>query len=171
LNLLVYGRGLRIADAVSINWYRIRCERWTDTLLAFLGPSAGEGGYGFQPGRVRRLAASLRAQESASGPNMAKSLLLATLQTAYFRPLFPVTFSPDWNRQIAVSVVACFPPHVFDSTGQLISPQQLWMWNSSSDNRGRLELAPRNEAVAPIDPGHGQATSPDMRLARRFDLY
>lgn len=170
LNLMVYGYGLRVEEAVALNRMRIRNERWNDTLLSLLGPAAGKAEWAFQPRRVRSLAMALRQQEFAGGTNLAKSLLLATLAAAYQRP--PTTAAPhaELNRRIACSVVACFPPHVFDATGLPTSVQQLWLLQSTSDTQGRLDVAQPCEPVSsddynafPAPPGNGDQH-------RRFDL-
>lgn len=170
LNLMVYGYGLRVEEAVALNRLRVRNERWTDTLLSLLGPTAAKAEWAFQPERVRRLSTSLRQQETAGGINLAKSLLLVTLAAAYQR--YPTITTPhaELNRRIACSIIACFPPHVFNATGQLTSVQQLWLLQPSSDNQGRLDVAiPRkpgdmnDQRVFPFPPGNSDPH-------RRFDL-
>jgi hypothetical protein len=63
----------------------------------------------------------------------------------------------ELNRQIASSILACFPPQFFDATGQLMSVQQLWLMQSLADVQGRREVTPRSAAKDPAPH-------------RRFDL-
>jgi hypothetical protein len=138
LNLMVYGYGMRVEDAVTLNRLRIRNELWSDTLLSLLGPAAAQPDWSVQPERVRQLALSFRQHEAAAGIEFARSAVVTALVAAYQRTTSHSTPHVDLNRHIASSIVACFPPHVFDGTGRLPSIQQLWLLRSSSDNQGHL---------------------------------
>jgi hypothetical protein len=169
LNLMVYGYGLRVEEAVALNRLRLRNERWTDTLLSLIGPAAGRAQWAFQPRLVRRLAISIRQRDSAFGKNVATSLLMATLSAAYYRSTSTDTPHAEFNRRIACSVISCFPPQAFDATGQLISLRQLLLLQSTGDTQGQLNLP--QSSPKPVGGSDSPVPPPPMIDGpfRRFD--
>ena len=165
LNLMVYGYGLRVEDAVGLNRLRIRNEHWTDLLLSLLSPSDSVVEWAFQPERVRRLCSSLSRRESAAGLGMARALLIAAFGAAYHPATSATASNEALNRRIASSIIACFPPHTFDSTGQLTSIRQLWLLQSASDTQGQLNFtkSPIHGETDDFDPFPGDKSPP-----RRF---
>ena len=166
LNLMVYGYGLRVEEAVSLNRLRIRNEHWTDLLLSLLHPVDPVIEWSFQPERVRRLAMSLRRQETAAGYNLARSLLIASFGAAYHPTSSEVGPSCELNRRIASSIIACFPPHAFDGTGQLTSVRQLWLLQSASDTQGHVTFA--KSSISPQADDFGAFPPGKSNPPRRF---
>ena len=60
LNLMVYGHGLRVEEAVILNRMRRRNERWNDMLLGHLPNSEEVAEFAFSPKRVREFADDTR---------------------------------------------------------------------------------------------------------------
>jgi len=166
LNLMAYGYGLRMEEAVALNRLRLRNERWTDTLLAMLECGEFVDQVAFEPRRVRHLARSLRREELVRRTSVPQSVLLASLAAAYQRA--PTTAAPhaEFNRQIACSVIACLPPHVFDSTGQPVSQAHLWLSLPCHDTRGKIAVA--TPTPPPIRSVHGPSAAPNQPH-RRFE--
>lgn len=151
LTVMTDGLGLRMEEAVALNHLRLRCERWTDTLLALLGPRAARVQWAFHPRAVRRLAKSLWEQRGPSG-NGPAALLLATLSAACSTAPNDPTPHGEFNRTIACSLLACFPPQVFDGTSQLISTRQWSLQFRVADVQARVRIAePHPAPDAPDD--------------------
>lgn len=169
LNLMVHGYGLRVEQAVALNRLRLRNERWTDTLLSFIGPQATRKEWAFEPQRVRSMARLLAHQDTGYGANLTKSLLLAAIAASYQSSSMATSPHAELNRRIACSIIACFPPHAFDSSGQWISVQQLWLNQGSPDTQGRIELVrPRGSSL--LDSGGDSFIPPPIGdPSRRFD--
>ncbi len=118
LNLLVYGHGLRIEDAVRLNRLRKQTERWVDLLLSLLGRPDEVVEFCFRRDRLDEFAAQWRAGPAG---RTQRCLVLASLRMAYQTRLSPNSPNADLNRKIAAGVMGCLNPRLFDSAGLLKS--------------------------------------------------
>jgi hypothetical protein len=135
LNLMVYGHGLKVEEAVELNRMRRRNERWTDLLLGNLIPACDVSEFAFSAARAAEFGEATR--ESVD-PDMAWSLLLASMRMPYQRS-FTATCNGDLNARVAAGVLACFPGELFDSTGTLKSLWLVRMQHAASDTQGMIE--------------------------------
>ncbi|MEO8498691.1 MAG: hypothetical protein ABI614_26820 [Planctomycetota bacterium] len=136
LNLMVYGHGLRVEEAVILNRMRRRNERWTDVLLGYLPESAEVAEFAFSAARVKEFAADAKA---SIHPETAWSLLLASLRIAYQRHMSPTSPNEDLNRGVAAGILACLPGELFESTGTMKSLWLLRMQHAANDTQGMIE--------------------------------
>jgi hypothetical protein len=136
LNLMVYGHGLRVEEAVALNRMRRRNERWTDVLMSHLADVVDIHEFAFSPSRCREF-----AEDSRSSPNceMAWSLLLASLRTAYQRSSHLPSVNDDLNSRIAAGILACLPAELFDATGMLKSLWVVRMQHAATDTQGMID--------------------------------
>jgi hypothetical protein len=136
LNLMVYGHGLRVEEAVILNRMRRRNERWNDMLLGYFPESTDAAEFAFSRARVKEFAADARASIHAE---TAWSLLLASLRIAYQRQSCATSPNEDLNRRVAAGVLACLPSELFESTGTLNSLWVLRMQHAANDTQGMIE--------------------------------
>ncbi|MBW3596773.1 MAG: hypothetical protein KY475_05795 [Planctomycetes bacterium] len=146
LNILVYGQGFDLHEAVALNQIRRRSERWTDLLLGSLLLDHDVTEFAFDADRAREFAHDLREEGGLRG--LAWQMTMASLRAAFSQDLSPQPASPELNRQLASAVVELLPEELFDSLG---APHSLWMvrmTNLTDDTQGLVE-----EFLAPDPPG------------------
>jgi hypothetical protein len=162
LNLMVYGHGLRVEEAVILNRMRRRNERWNDMLLGYLPASVDAAEFAFSTARVKEFAADAQASVH---PETAWSLLLASLRIAYQRQTCTTSPNEDLNRRVAAGVLACFPSELFESTGTLKSLWLLRMQHAANDTQGMIEqlLALENAPADELTWETRTAGAPRMR--------
>ncbi len=136
LNLMVYGHGLRVEEAVILNRMRRRNERWNDMLLGHLPDTTNIAEFAFSPARVKEFADDAKVSLHSE---TAWSLLLASLRIAYQNPSSATSPNEDLNRRVAAGVLACLPSELFESTGTLKSLWLLRMQHAANDTQGMIE--------------------------------
>jgi hypothetical protein len=137
LNLMVYGQGFEIQEAVALNQIRRRSERWTDLLLGHLLLEHDAVEFAFDADRAQEFASDLREQGGLRG--VAWQLTYASLRASFAQGLSQKPAYPDYNYRLASSVVELLPAELFDSLG---TPQSLWMMrltNLTDDAQGMVE--------------------------------
>jgi len=137
LNVIVYGQGFSVDEAVSLNRIRRRTERWTDMLLGYLIQHYDVRAVAFDAGRVLDFAESLHRDQAGSSSRPAWQLIVSSLRSAYQSDLSPMSPSGRWNERIVDSILSCFDTVLFDSTGLL---QSLWMLRATCATDGTLAL-------------------------------
>jgi len=162
LNLMVYGHGLRVEEAVILNRMRRRNERWSDVLLGYLPESADRAEFAFSIARVKEFAADAKA---SIHPETARSLLLASLRIAYQRHLCLYSPNQDLNRRVAAGILACLPGELFESTGTIKSLWLLRMQHAANDTQGMIEQLIALED-APVDDVMWESRTADVRRMR-----
>ncbi|MEQ8790665.1 MAG: hypothetical protein RIC55_30485 [Pirellulaceae bacterium] len=138
LNILVYGQGFAMEEAVTLNRLRRGVERWTDLLLAHLYDDFGIDEFAFVPERAEEFSRDLR-DEARAGGGIAWQLVLASLRAAFPRNLSRGSPSSDLNQRIAAGVLRCFDSHLFDSTGLAKSLWMVRMETAASDTAGMID--------------------------------
>jgi len=136
LNLMVYGHGLRVEEAVELNRMRRRNERWTDVLLGQLAETTKVSEFACSANRVHEFAADMR---NAHRPETAWSLLLTSLRTSYRRTQGDAAHSDEFNHRIVAGILACLPSELFDTTGMLKSLWVVRMQHAARDTEGMIE--------------------------------
>jgi len=129
MNLLVRGPQVPTQDAVAVNRLRRRCERWTDLLLGYLLETAPVANLAFDARRATDFADDLRHQRGQPGGRYAWPLTLVSLRGAFGSGVGSDSPNEDANARVASSILACFPPEIFDGTGV---PRSLWLLRLSS---------------------------------------
>jgi hypothetical protein len=135
LNLMVYGQGFDIQEAIALNQLRRRSERWTDLLLGhlFLHHEAAE--FAFDAARARDFAEDLRDQGGLCG--VAWRLTVASLRAAFSQGLSPRPAHAELNFRFGSAIVELLPAELFDSVGM---PQSFWMMRLTNLADGAQEL-------------------------------
>ena len=139
LTLLIQGPGIDSASAVKLNMLRRHTERWTDMLIGYLTGLEDVSEFAVDPVRAGDFSEDLQYQARMEGGRHAWPLVLASLRAAFRQGLGPVSPNADLNAKIAASVLSCFPPDLFDSTGMFRS---LWLSRLScitSDAEGMID--------------------------------
>lgn len=136
LNLMVYGHGLRVEEAVVLNRMRRRNERWNDMLLSYLPTKTDLSEFAFSTARVKEFAIDARESEHAE---TAWTLLLASLRLAYQRHDCEPSPNEDLNVRVAAAILECLPGELFDSTGSIKSLWLLRMQHAANDTQGMID--------------------------------
>jgi hypothetical protein len=169
LLLLVHAAGLDVDEAIRLNQLRARTERWTDFLVGHLSGLYDIGEFAHDPDRAKDFCDDLTEQSRERGGRHVWPLALASLRAAFQKTLVPHSPNADLNAEIATSVIACFPPEVFDSTGLLQSTWISRMSNTTTEAEGRIEALLASSAR----PSHPTVNRCDSRVSfhrhRRFD--
>lgn len=167
LALLVSGPGIGAEQAVKLNQLRRRAERWTDVLIGRLAAFDDVSEFAIEPSRARDFAEDLSVQASLDGGGHAWPLVVASLRAAFCQGLEPTSPNADLNLQIAESVLAAFPPELFDSTGL---PHSLWMLRMAAvtqEAQGMLDALLAEKPMA----RHGPADAALGRCADRLRRF
>lgn len=138
LQLLVHGPGIDAEQALSLNRLRRRAERWTDLLIGHLTSHFDVSEFALEPQRAVEFSDELRSHPHWQRGATAWSVVLASLRSAFGDVVHAQTANADLNADIARSVIACFQPEHFDSTGIFRS---LWLMRLSAvtdDARGMI---------------------------------
>ena len=139
LTLLVQGPGIDAAEAVKLNRLRRRTERWTDLLVGHLAGLHDVGEFAVDPRRARDFAEDLRWQSRQQGGRYAWPLTLASLRAAFRQGLAPLSPNPELNTTIAESILSCFQPELFDSTGIFRSAWLMRLSHAAADAQGMID--------------------------------
>jgi hypothetical protein len=132
LTLLTRGQGMDAETVAGLNRLRRRAERWSDLLVGYLAGEYEVGEFAVDPGRARDFADDL--------PILSPwPLALASLRAAFRRGLNAESPNADLNARIAASILACFPPEVFDSTGLFSSLRLMRLTSVTEDVQGMIE--------------------------------
>jgi hypothetical protein len=129
LTLLVRSPGIDVELAVKLNRLRRRSEGWTDLLIGAMVELDGTEGFAVEPDRAREFGEDLRYQQFQRGGRHVWPLLLASLKAAFGQTLGTISPNAGLNAKIGTSILACFPPGLFDSTGLV---QSAWLLRVSS---------------------------------------
>ena len=85
--------------------------------------------------------------------------MLSSLRAAFRQGLTAESPNGDLNARIAAAILSCFPPELFDSTGQFRSLWLLRLANATADAQGMIaELLSPEPASLP--PGDGRRIGP-----------
>ncbi|MGE3779086.1 MAG: hypothetical protein AB7F89_18010, partial [Pirellulaceae bacterium] len=142
LNLMVYGYGIGVEDAVELNRCRLRVERWTDMLLAFLSHSDDVTSYAFDMARVREWARIVGVGVAVEHGKPFPPLTAATLAgVPRDSRHLPTTANEDLNQRIACSILGCLPVNLFESTGTPLSALRRSLTCVVPDSQGKIHLS------------------------------
>ena len=150
LTLLVRGPRIRAEQAVKLNCLRRKTERWTDMLVGYLTGLGDVEEFAFEPQRARDFAEDLRYRSGLRGGRQAWPLLLASLGAAFQRGLCPTSPNADLNALIAESILSCFRPELFDSTGMFRSLWLSRLCGATRDVQGMIDELVALDSV-PVD--------------------
>ena len=139
LTLLVGGPGMSAEDAMKFNHLRRRTERWTDMLVGYLAGLHDSCRFAADPRRAKDFSEDLHYQCQHPGGRHAWPLVLASLRAAFLQGMTPQSPNSDLNGRIASSILACYQPELFDSTGLFCSMWLMRLVNAANDAQGMLD--------------------------------
>ena len=118
LNLMVFGYGLPVEGAVTLNRLRRLIEFFSDQLLGALPPQGDLDDYAFNPSVVAHTQRAFRCYPLSGS---LQQMRLVSLSTA-FQALLDGDYqcesaNPRLNQNIAEAALAMWPPDAFDSFG------------------------------------------------------
>ncbi|TWT51261.1 hypothetical protein Pla22_40380 [Rubripirellula amarantea] len=123
--IMLFGRGNSVQDAVRLNRLRQGVERWTDTLIGCLASQHPElARYGMNQDRTRQHAEEYRSSGIGIAQRTTHWLMNSAMNDMLRRRTSKTTALPQANRNVAASVVMMLRPDLFDSVGALKS---LWL--------------------------------------------
>jgi hypothetical protein len=139
LTLLVHGPNVDSEQALELNRWRRRTERWNDMLVGYLLATGEISEFAFDADLAAEFGRDFRGQHAWRGEGTAWPIVMASLQ-AGGRTAVPVdTPNRDLNGQIGAAVLACFPIDAFDSIGL---PRSLWaarLLHTADSTRGLID--------------------------------
>ena len=141
LGLLVDPRIIDSGEAEWLHRLQQRSERWTDLLIGRLVAQnvSDLSQAANHPERAIEFAEDLRRDDRLVGDEMAWSLLIASMKTVFAPCLDIPSPNTELNQMIAVSILACFPPEMFDSIGVAKSLWQVRLDNITTDAQVLLQ--------------------------------
>lgn len=123
--IMLYGRGNSVQDAVRLNRLRQGVERWTDALIGRMAVNEnGSLRYAIDPNRAAEYAEEARALGVGPARDTAVWLMNAAMHDMLRRRTSPNAALPDANRSVIKSLMMMLRPDLFDSIGVLKS---LWL--------------------------------------------
>jgi hypothetical protein len=139
LGLLADGRVIGLPEAVKLNHLRRKVERWTDMLLAHLGPAIDAGEFAFEPERAKDFAEDLDEQAAYAERRLTCQIVLVSLRASFAEGLADRAASGDLNRRIGAALLGAIREEGADPAGLVKS---LWLERMSrmaSEAAGMVE--------------------------------
>ena len=136
--IMLFGRGNSVTDAVRLNRLRRVVERWTDMLIGRLSIDSPElTCYGINIDLAKQHASEARDFSVGIAARTTTWLMNAAMNDTLRRRTSRQTSLPGANHAVATSVVMMLRPDLFDSVGTLKS---LWLHrlNSTADQADRV---------------------------------
>ncbi|WP_149752681.1 hypothetical protein [Rubripirellula obstinata] len=128
--IMLFGRGNSVSDAVRLNRLRRVVERWTDTMIGRLSIDMPDlTRYGINVELAKQHAKESRDFSVGVAGRTTTWLMNAAMRDALQRRTSQQTSLPGANHAVASSVAMMLRPDLFDSVGTLKS---LWMHRLSS---------------------------------------
>ncbi len=166
LGLLLHGPGVASQQAVDLNRLRRQAERWTDVLIGHLAAYDDVSELAAEPRWAREFARDFQRRGDAVW-----ALVWASLRASIAAETVLPSPNPDLNAEIAGSVVACFPPELFDSTGLLRTGWVARLWTTTNETQGLIDelFGCDGDGRSPHDKAAGLHPTPFLRrdLRRR----
>jgi hypothetical protein len=123
--LMLFGRGNSVQDAVRLNRLRQGVERWTDAMIGRMSVRTSRTmQYAINPSRAAEYAHEMRSYGYGPSRNTAAWLMNASMHDTLRRRTSEQAALPEANRAVARSVMLMLRPDRFDSVGVLKS---LWL--------------------------------------------
>jgi hypothetical protein len=167
LTLLVGGPGMDAETAMKLNHLRRRTERWTDMLVGYLAGLHNCSEFAINPQRAKEFSQDLHYQCRHPGGRQAWPLVLASLRAAFQQGMSPQSPNADLNGRIASSIISCFQPELFDSTGLFCSMWLMRLVNAANDAQGMInELLATEEVLGIALPGSNSSAGRLPRFKR-----
>ena len=130
--IMLYGRGNSVADAVRLNRLRKGVESWTDALIGRMAARTPEIiHYAIDSSRAASHAEETRMYGHGPARDTSDYLMNAAMHDMLRLRTSPAAALPEANRAVAKSVMLMLRPDLFDSVGALKS---LWLHRLEIDS-------------------------------------
>ncbi|HTN77245.1 MAG TPA: hypothetical protein VL096_18430, partial [Pirellulaceae bacterium] len=139
LSLMLQGQGFGVEAAVVLNRLRHRIERWSDLLLGYVHTGCDAKEFAFDPVRMAEFADDIQHEQQQPGGPLAWQILLTSLRAAFVKSLPCEPVNADLHERICASILSCFEPDLFDSTGVFKSLWMVRMSNVAKDTQGMID--------------------------------
>ena len=141
LRLLVDPMAMKETEAEQLNRLRRRTERWIDLLIGRLMAQdvVDMSRAACDPVRSSDFAEDLRRDQQLASHELAWPIIANSLRATFGPDPSVRTPNADLNKQIATSILACFPPDTFESVGLAASLWQVRLSNKTDDVEGLLK--------------------------------
>jgi hypothetical protein len=156
LTLLTRGTNIEQKAALKLNRIRRHSERWTDLLVGRLGILQDVTEFAADPKRAQDFAEDAPSRQGFEPSRLAWPLLMGSLRSAFQRELGPVSPNGDVNAAIASSILACFPPELFNSTGLFRSLWLMRITSAAEDAHVMIEDLLAEHSGATVRRGSGR---------------
>jgi hypothetical protein len=167
LTLMVGGPGVIAEDALKLNHLRRRSERWTDMLIGYLAGLHDSVQFAVDQQRARDFSRDLHYQCRHPGGQHAWPLVLASIRAAFQQGMTQHSPNADLNGRIASSILSCFQPELFDSTGLFCSMWLMRLANAANDAQGMIDELLAGESGSQTAKA-AQGDSAYSRMRKRF---
>lgn len=148
--IMLYGRGNSIEDAVRLNRLRQSVERWTDAMIGRMAIQSTQTlQYAFDPVRAAHYSEDMRRIGRGAARQTAMWLMNASMHDTLSRRTSDRAALPEANRAVSQNVLLMLRPNLFDSLGTLKS-----IWLHQLESGGVL-------GDQALGPGHTKSEQPD----------
>ncbi len=171
LKLLVHSPLLDAEQAVELNRFRRRCDRWNDLFMGKLLLTDDVSEFAMDAERAKEFTDGLRTKSNDQGSH-AWAILLGSMQAAFQNRLSPNSPNADLNERIATGWLSCFPSELFDGRGLVPSLWMARMSHTTNDAQAMInEMLANESGASPSTPNDSalDRMSPVLKTNRRFD--
>jgi len=159
LQLLLFGRGGSVTQAMSLNRLRRASERWNDRMLAPIVSIHGNAScYGIDPQRAIAYANEWKEESHAETQTLVAWLSQAAMRATLAARTGTHAALPMANREVSQSIIGCLQQECFDSFGLLKSFSSIRIADPNLGDRQPDPSRPLFPAVMPCD--HRKGTYP-----------
>jgi len=156
LQLLLFGRGGSVMQAMSLNRLRRASERWTDRLLApIVSIHANASCYAVDPQRAIAYSNEWTEDNHTETQAMFAWLSQAAMRATLAARTGTLAALPIANREVSQSIIACLQHECFDSLGLLKSLSSIRFTDQPLGDRQPDPSRPLFPAAMPSDHRKG----------------
>ena len=167
LNLMVFGYGFPVEQAVRLNRLRRLMEFFNDSLISSLPPIGNVDLYGFDIPLVQHQQKQFRNYPVSEPIDQVRvQSLVSTIDQSLRRDHNHPAANPRLNENIAEAVLALMPPELFDSFGLGTQSSSTGYFACSQRHRNANQRY-RSSVGSPIRYSYSTSTPPHRKIATR----
>jgi hypothetical protein len=148
-------------EAFRLNGLRCRAEHWSDLLVGYLTRTHDVSEFAVEPSRAKDFGRDLNGHDSLANGSRAWPIIQVSIRAAFGEALTSASPNGDLNAELASGILACYPPELFDSTGNFRSLWSLRIATATNDAQGMIDQLLAMDSAAPPPPP--QAVIPARR--------
>jgi hypothetical protein len=139
-------------EAFRLNGLRHRAEHWSDLLVGYLTRTYDVVEFAVEPSRARDFGRDLNDQDCLTNGSQAWPMIQASIRGAFAESLTSASPNVDLNAEIAGGILGCYPPELFDSTGNFRSLWSMRISTATNDAQGMIDQLLALDGAAPPPP-------------------